>query len=140
MHLGSDLRRTPKRGSRFLNCGNFIVFLAACGLIERVTFVSHPEWMDDYNCLYLEEFDPANQALQLKRYNKADVDQGLSQGKLLTKIPHQVEKPIPFQQIPRSEFISAKAPDFVTITRSPGYTPASADSLYDTISSIIKLD
>lgn len=137
-HLSLPFRRHPKRGARHLNCGNFIVFLAACGLLERVTFVAHPAWQDDYNGLYMKDFDLGSEALQLKRFEKSVIDES----KLLTPLydlPHEVEAAVPFVRVNRDDYHAEHKPDLLFVTRSPGYTPASADPLFEALARRIEL-
>ena len=110
--------------------------MAGVVLLELVTFVSHPDWSDDYNPIYMKDFNPASGALQLKRFSAEVVSNaGLTP---LYNLPHEVEQSIPFVQVSRHDFHSDISPDKVVLTRSPGYTPASADSLFDAISKRIQ--
>jgi hypothetical protein len=128
-------RQKPKKGNKFLNAGNFVVFLAACELLGRLTFVSHPDWHDDYNSIYMKDFDPTSGALQLKRYSPEVVSAaGIAS---LCDVVHDVEAEIPFHRVPRAEFSLSATPDFMFVTRSPGYTPASTDVLYAKIAEFI---
>ncbi|MEG0216309.1 MAG: hypothetical protein RR685_09305, partial [Hungatella sp.] len=132
-HLDQHMRKFPKRGNEGLNCGNFLVFLAGVGLLERVTFVSHSDWRDDYNPIYMKDFDPTSEELQLKRFSAQIIkDDDLCTP--LYDLPHEVEQSIPFVRVPRHDFYSDIVPDKIILTRSPGYTPASADSLFNAIS------
>lgn len=133
MHLPLHERRTPTRGNNYLNCGNFLVFLAACGLLEKVTFVTHPKWQIDYDCLYLKDFSSASGALQLKRFPPNTVRDAN-----FHTVPHEKEDEIPFIQVSREDFFSIVQPDTVFLTRSPCFTPASADSIYDAIAQRIQ--
>lgn len=136
-HLSSSMRRFPKRGNKYLNCGNFLVFLAGTGLLKRVTFVSHPDWINDYNGVYMKEFDTDSGAIQLKRFSKQVIkDDDFCTP--LYALPHEVEPSIPFVRVSRHDFHSEIAPDRVVLTRSPGYTPASADLLFDALSERIQ--
>lgn len=135
-HLNPRQRRMPKRGMKFLNCGNFIVFLAGCGLLKEITFVSHPDWTDDYNAIYMKGFDPSSEALQLKQFDAQDIkDAGFVP---LYNVKHEVEEAIPMRRVSREKFQSVAIPDSVVLTRSPGYTPKSADALFDEIARHIK--
>lgn len=131
-HLSPERRRFPTRGLSGLNCGNFIVFLAGCGLLEKVTFVSHPDWIDDYNPIYMKNFDPDSGFIQLKRFTREDVDDALT-GSPLYSYPHETEAAIPLVRIPRDNFTVDGAVSEVFLTRSPGYTPPDADLLFDRI-------
>jgi hypothetical protein len=133
LHLDEPARKHPQRGPNALNAGNFIIFLAACRLLREVTFVSHVNWHDDYGSAYMQHFDPHSEALQLKRF-----DPGALQGVLgLQHVPHQNEAPIPFRRTSRADFQLRAIPDLMFLTRSPGYTPQSADTLYDDIAEYI---
>jgi hypothetical protein len=135
LHLSPEMRQKPRRGNKFLNEGNFVVFLAACGMLSRVTFVSHPEWHDDYNAIHMKDFDPLSEALQLKRYSANVVAAaGIAP---LGNSPHDVEPEVPFRRIPGAKFSLVAPPDFMFVTRSPGYTPRSADALYAEIARLI---
>lgn len=131
-HLPLAQRRMPKRGKNRMNCGNFIVFLAACGLLERVTFVSHPDWSDDYNPIYMKDCDPGSNALQIKKVLKSVMEES-GMMKPFCELPHEVEPAIPFTRISREDFYAESPPDMLLVTRSPEYTPESADALYDAI-------
>ncbi len=136
LHLDHGKRRTPKRGPKGLNCGNFIVFLAASGLLERVTFVTRKDWRNDYSCIYMECFDVESCNLQLKTFNKQDFSRiGISAE--LWDLPHTVEPVVPFEEVSRPEFISDGSPDMLLVTRSPQYTPACSDALYDALVGLI---
>jgi hypothetical protein len=132
LHLSAEDRRKPKRGEKYLNCGNFIVFLAACGLIERVTFVSHPNWCNDYGSFYMRDFDSEARALQMKRYTAKSVDDA-SVSTDMWNIPHELEPCIPFERVTKADFRLQSPPDMLLLTRSPGFTPASADVLFDVL-------
>jgi hypothetical protein len=136
-HQDPKMRRFPKRGSKYLNCGNFIVFMAGCGLLKEITFVSHPSWSDDYNPIYMKGFDPSSEAIQLKRFDaKAIANAGITEP--LYWIQHEVEDVIPIRRIPRQVFQLDTVPDAVVLTRSPSYTPSSADVLFEEIGRRIK--
>lgn len=131
-HLAKAGRRYPKRGANFLNCGNVVAFLAFAGLVEKVTFVSHQDWTDDYQPLYMEHFDPNSSALQLKRFSAKAIENA---GFLtpLYQIEHELEPSIPLIRVGRENFYIENPPDALFVTRSPGYTPESADILYDVL-------
>lgn len=135
-YLDREARRSPKRGDRYLNCGNFVVFLAACGLLERVTFVSHPDWSDDYNPIYMKDFDSSSNVLQIKRFPKT-AKQKLSKGIHLPDQSYDVDLEVPFERISRDGFHAACPPDLLLVTHSRQYTPACADGLYDTLVDLI---
>lgn len=136
LHHNGEERHSPKRGPKGLNCGNFIVFLAACGLLERVTFVTRDDWRCDYSCIYMDSFQIESGNLQLKRFAKQDFDR-IGTSAQLWDLPHTVESLIPFEEVSRNEFISDGPPDMMLVTKSPQYTPACSDGLYDALVSLI---
>lgn len=136
LHLDDQKRHFPKRGPKGLNCGNFIVFLAACGLLERVTFVTREDWKCDYSIIYMEGFRMDSGHIQLKRFEKQDFGRiGINAN--LWDLPHSVEAAIPFKEASRRDFISSAPPDMLLVTKSPQYTPACSDDLYDALVSLI---
>lgn len=136
LHLNGRERHSPKRGQKGLNCGNFIIFLVACGLLERVTFVAREDWRCDYSCIYMESFQLESGNLQLKRFAKQDFSRiGISAQ--LWDLPHTVEPLVPFKEVSRRDFISDGPPDLLLVTKSPEYTPACSDALYDALVSLI---
>jgi hypothetical protein len=132
LHLPLSARMFPRRGAAGLNPGNFIIFLAACGWLDRVRFVTHPQWQDDIQHVYMHNFDSFSGAIQLKKYNPQTLrDAPIT--KPLDKIEHELEPAIPFEIIGRENY-SADGPfDFVFLTRSPGFTPRFADTIFDWI-------
>jgi hypothetical protein len=57
----------------------------------------------------------------------------------LAKLPWETpqvehrEPKVPFNAIPWPRFESPAPPEFISLTRSPAYTPAESDALYDAI-------
>lgn len=135
-YLSQQAKRNPKRGQYGLGCGNFIVFLAACGLIERITFVTRSDWKQDYSCFYMKDFDESVDFLQLKRIPKEVMD---AAGPTVVpwEVDYQVDPEIPFIRVPREKFEADGPPDMLLVTRSPQYTPACSDGLYDALVSLI---
>jgi hypothetical protein len=136
LHLNGQGRHSPERGPKGLNCGNFIVFLAACGLLERVTFVTREDWRHDYSCIYMTDFCKDAGSLQLKCFNKQDFSR-VGLGAELWDLPHSVESAIPFEVVGRDGFSSRVAPDMLLVTRSPQYTPECADQLFDALFDLV---
>lgn len=136
LYFDSPGRRDPRRNNYGLNCGNFIIFLAACGLLEKVTFVPHVDWKTDYVDYYMKDFDLDSGHLQLKRCPSSELQKnGTPVGPWNAKL--ELESPIPFNRIPRHEYLADSPPDMLLVTRSPQYTPACSDGLYDALVGLI---
>ncbi len=137
VHQPIPRRMHPKRGIPYLNSGNFVVFLAACGWLNQIHFVVPNEWRDDTNAAYLKDFSINSRALQLKRYRASDVDSaGVNCS--LADIKHTLEPEIPFRYTFRSRYQASEGFDQILLTRSPGFTPKAADKLFDFINEYIK--
>jgi hypothetical protein len=134
-HLDQAARRKPLRGPNGLNCGNFLLFLAGCNKLKDVTFVTPPTWKNDYQAIYMKEFSETSGAIQLKRYSKS----ATSCMTPLHLVKHDVEPPIPYKSVPRADFKASAKPDLVLLTRSPGFTTASSDVLYNAIANCLLL-
>lgn len=135
--LDLKARRTPLRGPKGLNCGNFMLFLAGCGMLKEVRFVTPSIWKSDLQPIFMEGHTECSNAIQLKRYDRDVLRSCLFRP--LAETPHEVEQAIPFVPVKREDFELLKQPDFVLLTRSPGYTPKSADRLYDAVASRLDL-
>lgn len=137
LHLPNDERAKRATADGRMNSGNFLVFAAACGWLRHLSFIHPPEWKDDIMHYYVKDFYYRSGYIQLRRIHKADLDAAGIMAPI-EKVAHQMEPPIPFTVLPRAHF-APKAPyDFVLLTRSPGFTPKSADAAYDMIAEYLK--
>ncbi len=138
VHLPVEQRVRPKRGGSYLNPGNFIVFLAACRWLREIHFVVPEEWRDDTHPMYLKDFCIGSRALQLKRYQASDIKAaGLTAN--LGSIPHTLEPEVPFTYVRRRKYRAPGKFDRMFLTRSPGFTPAGADKVFDFVREYIAL-
>lgn len=62
-------RYSPETGTGKLHAGNFLVFLAACGWLSKMTFVHHPQWDGSLPSAYFKNDDPSTQILDLQGYD-----------------------------------------------------------------------
>tara|TARA_Y100001934_G_scaffold45195_1_gene54682 strand:- start:16846 stop:17598 length:753 start_codon:yes stop_codon:yes gene_type:complete len=138
LYIAEDLLKEPA-GRRRVPTGpeswelgdcNFIAYALACRWIGRLTYVTHPRWKDDIQWLHMKDFSTTSGFVQMKRFNPGFADD-LSDFRDVKKLPFEAEPDIPLDITPRSEFRLGSRPDFLFISRSPNYTPASADRLFD---------
>jgi hypothetical protein len=140
VHQPQVRRFWPRRGSYAMNSGNFLIFLSACGWIQKIRFVHHPEWQrDDIQHIYMRNFDSESDYIQLKRYRTEDIDRR-SDMTPLNQIPHDLEAAVPFEIVARQNFAAEGLYDRVYLTRSPAFTPRAADAAYDFISEFIEIE
>lgn len=145
LYLGADYlhkplseRLFPERGIRKLNCGNFIIFLAACGLLERVSFVFPAEWEDDWQDCHFRGMNPYNGFIELRKFTMEDYkSHALSMR--IDSIPHEKMDPVPISVCNEEEFEASSPFDLVLVTQSPNFTPKSADRGLDIIAEYLAL-
>lgn len=123
-------RINPKTtGMEGLSFGNYLAFAIANRWVRQLTFVLHPEWENDLPFSLFKDFSDRSNAIQLKLYNRDDVNVD----KIRRAKPIAVEPEVPLQLVKGSEFQSYEPFSYVVLCQSPGYTPASADKLLEVI-------
>jgi hypothetical protein len=121
-----------------LDSGNFLAFAAACRLIERLNFITHPGKGKDIPTLIFKNFDINSNSIQLKKFTRDQINEFVDHPDHLPKLkPLGSEPEIPFRMIPYNEFQSSGDYDFVFLARSPAFTPAEADRLIPVITKYI---
>jgi len=133
LYLSHQQRLFPRRGTRALNCGNFLVFMAACGWINRITFVQPDGWSDDLNGMYLKDFGADPFCLQLRRYRPEDVAETFD----LHGLAYEVDVEVPVEYRKWYKMTPDRLPDMIFVTRSPNFTPETADPLFERLSALI---
>jgi hypothetical protein len=78
----------------------------------------------------MEGFDPRAEHLQLAAVESPELDKVIWRG-AARPVVHRFEPRVPFHAVPCQEFTSEEQYDFVCLARSPAYTPAEADGLFD---------
>lgn len=138
-YLPLNLRINDILEKNRLNISNYLLFAAACGWINKITYVTHPKakYPRDLHGLYLKENRASSGFLQLKRYSKEQFKQVMS---LKDIKPEGFDLEIPLEIIPYDEYKNVQPFSFIVLSQSPGYTPKSADSLIKIITQYIELD
>lgn len=135
LDLDSAARQYPKRGSQGLNPGNFLIFTAACGWLERLTLVLHPEWENDLRGFYMKGFGIDGDLLELKQFDKRILKSHTSLDP--KEIPYRTDCQVPLSKVQMSDYRAMSDLDLLCNTHSPSYTPESADEIFELIKSYI---
>jgi hypothetical protein len=129
----AELREEPRaetEGSSGLAEGNFLLFALACGWIGSMRYVYGDGGGDDEPLYAREGFDVDATRLQLAAMSQHELDRFLRRE---VPVVSRLEPAVPYVSGHHREFEAAEAFDFVCITRSPRYTPAAADVLFDVL-------
>lgn len=125
-------RRDPRTDSRGLGDGNYLAFAIACRWIGSLEYVFGEGGGSDELHFHMENFDQHAANVQLKEASVAELGRSRRLPGEWPDVIH-LERSVPYRAV-RAEAFSAEAPfDFICLTRSPPYVPATADALYDFI-------
>jgi hypothetical protein len=115
-------RHSPKTGDDGLGDGNYLAFAIANGWIDELTYViggRYEDYMDypwqpgDLLPHLFDDFDLETRTIRLST----------------------LEPPVPFDWLLWHEYEATEPFDLICLARSPSFTPAAADVLYDEIRS-----
>jgi hypothetical protein len=126
MHLPVAQRSAPDAVDPALDFGNWLAFAVACQWISDLDYVFCPGGGSDMFPYYMTE---DGTGVQIRA---ATVEQlrDAQRGEPMQGVPDPV---VPVRQIRAEEFRVDGAYDAIVLCRSPGYTPASADAIFDLI-------
>lgn len=150
-------RDNPDKGNSGLNAGSFLAFAVASRWCERITLVLHPDWTNDIPYMYLQDFGSradlpridgqarSSVNLQLKRYEPQGLSHAITEfccsgrwDELKGLAPLELEPPVQVDFVPGNEFSATDHFDFITLTRSPTFTPGKSDDLIPVIAEYIE--
>lgn len=137
LFLPPDQRQypAPGPGQTGLTEVNFLLFAIACRWIATLEYVYGPGGGSDEIAAVMRNFDLGSDAIQLAAMSSQGFRNAQpSQFRHNVAIKH-LEPEVPYQHGPREDFFADARFDFVCLTRSPQYTPSTADPLYDEIAS-----
>jgi hypothetical protein len=164
MHRPAAERLDPILGSGGLNRGSVILFLVATEWLKSLGYVHHPDDGNDFREFFLEyemgrdelEHPDFEQCRDDPRYQKM-LAEAPTTGQSYFHIPRLKDpkavidllyvdstvprisekgRRIPFNRVPWREF-NDPGFDFVFVTRSPGFTPPSADAVFELLCSYV---
>lgn len=115
-----------------IQCGNYLVFAIALSWVKSLEFVYHEKWEgNDLSKWFFKDFNFNTLQIELKNYEYKDYINNITN---LEKIfPENLDPTIPFKAIPRQKFLCRDKYDFIILSKSPGYTPETADELIPVI-------
>lgn len=116
--------------------GNYLLFAAAAQWIKSLIFICHPKWDFDYYCKIMKDSEDNSGYIQMKRY-KEKIDFSIDYD---PKFESDCE--IEFNIVrDYRDYIEPKfsAFDYLVFSKSPSYTPASADFTLDVIKDYINI-
>jgi hypothetical protein len=124
----------PPPGRTGLTEGNFLLYAIACRWISDLVYVYGEGGGSDELLYAMQGFDSKARHIQLAAMSTAELQRLhllLVDGRRPEVL--QLEPAIPYRAGRWEEFRADQPYDFVCLTRSPRYTPRSADPLYDEI-------
>ena len=114
-----------------LEDGNYLAFAIGCRWLSDLTYVYNDGGGDDIPTFVMENFDPAAGRIQLAAVTRRQLQQIISPGE--SHSPERLEPAIAFRARPWYEFHADAPFDIVCLARSPSFTPAAADDVFDAI-------
>jgi hypothetical protein len=142
LHERPQNRHSPKTGDDGLADGNYLAFAIANRWIDDLTYVIGGRYEDfmDYPWLpgdllphLFEDFDLETRRIRLPTLEPRNLRENLCGTALLE--PVALEPPVPFDWLLWHEFEATEPFDLICLARSPSFTPAAADAIYDEIRS-----
>jgi hypothetical protein len=134
LFLPPEDRISPARGEDGLDDGNWLSYAVACHWIGDLTYVYNrlgPDPQDVFPYV-MAGFDPAASNIELPAIDSSDLaDLYMSMDR--ERVVRFREPKVPFRTVPWQEYRSDGPFDFVCLTRSPAFTPAESDVLFDQI-------
>jgi hypothetical protein len=141
--LPLDARRDPRRGEDALGDGNYLAFAIANRWIADLAYViggrsefdeqaMDYEWQPGDLLPYLfRNSDLGTRTFELPTLERRNLLDNLLNTERLR--PSALEPQVPYSWMVCNEFRATEPFDLVCIARSPAYTPASADAIYNEI-------
>lgn len=130
-------RLFPETGTQGLGDGNWLAFALACRWISSLVYVYNRD-EDEPNDIFahvMKGFNPRGDCIELVGMNKDELDKVVyyTLGRGSAPVILQREPPVPFRPTKWRDFKAAEKFDLVCLARSPAYTPAESDALFDAI-------
>jgi hypothetical protein len=145
MHRSPSSRIRPdERGNGVLQPCNFLAFAVICEWITSLTFVLHKNWRDDLPryCVRGHDGDIAianEKAMYRLHFSAVDPSclDSIDFGSFIE--PHDQSKPqAVLSLVPCDHFANNVAVDFMFLSKSPCYTPESADTLVPIVQNFMR--
>lgn len=129
MYRPVDERSSPEAVEPAMNFSNWLAFAVACQWISDIDYVFGPGGGSDMLGFHMsDDFS----GLQLKAATKAQLDHVLYRSDARLQGEHR-DPLVPLRQVRADDFTADAPYDAIVLCRSPGYTPASADAVYELV-------
>jgi len=132
--------RTSRDGSdEAMTDGNYLSFAIGCRWIADLTYAHHPNSGGDVHPYIVEgNLGREDGTIQLPYLTREHIRWLIDERPLTRRVPdlppERMEEPaVPFTMRSSDEFCAPDPFDFVFLSRSPSFTPAEADPIYDAI-------
>lgn len=112
--------------------GSYLAYACAAGWVADLTYVHNTEKCKDINHYHMKNWDPEEEALQLKAIKQAQLSGVIWTPPEERPVEH-LGPEIPFQRMYWRDFQANGLFDAMVICRSPNFTPPAADQIYDMI-------
>lgn len=142
-HLLTDIvhhqlaeRTDPDRGHRGLHEGNYLAYAVGCRCVADIDYVYDPGGGGDFHSWFMDGFydgpdvQGSRDTIHLPHLTADDVSMLDAHGR---PKPAAFEPPVSIRSCRLEDFKADSGYDIVCLCRSPEYTPATADALYDAI-------
>jgi hypothetical protein len=126
-----EVRAHPRVGFSGLNDGNFLLFAIACRWISDLVYVFGEGGGDDELPYALQGFQRPADNVQLAAMPRTEIDRLLHRRG--EPVGDHLEPAVPYRSTRWEQFELDGPFDFICLTRSPPYTPSTADRLYGTL-------
>lgn len=130
MHRPVAERDEPKVGFAGLNDGSWLSFAVACGWVGDLTYVFPDNGGEDVLRFHVA---PDGVNLQMKAATEEMLADALYSRDPLVGVA--ADQTVPFRQVHHNDWSAPKGEPFdgITLCRSPGFTPASSDRIFEEI-------
>lgn len=140
LHLPVEDRINENEFNDKIGPGNFLAFALACRWLKSITFVAPLGYQDDLFKAYFKNRDLNSGYIRLEKYSsEKQISNRLIDFIEGTLVPQSYEPEIPFHLVPWDKFYINQPLSFIFLSRSPSFTPRSADVLIPVISEYIKI-
>jgi hypothetical protein len=134
LHRPPEQRCFPKEGEDGINEGNYLAYAVACRWVSDICYVYCPGGGSDVNPYLKEGLDKSGENLRLPCLTPGLLKNIQGGGKPM--LPEALlEPPVPIKEVQGAVYRSDHKFDFICLARSPHYTPAEADRIFDAVRS-----
>lgn len=129
LHKDIKERKYPRESSQGLNSGSYLAFAIACRWIKTLKYIHHPKGGNDLMPYHFKDFNSKTNILELKkcdftRVNTCSIHPTDESFCVISKEPQ-----VPFEMLDMESYHDDGNHDYITLCKSPGFTPIESDNL-----------